>query len=90
MAFVTNRASSLRADAVKGLLAELAGAALDCDPRYGSAGNYAVADATAPLINHGSKNTKFLTLPAALNQRVRSKHLDHGLVQSLGPIDYHQ
>ena len=27
-------------------------AALDCDRRSGSAGNYAVADATASLINH--------------------------------------
>jgi len=44
-------------------------AALDCDRRSGSEGDYAVADATASLINHWLRNTKFLTTPSQSSAR---------------------
>ena len=67
MAIVEKNADSLRAGTqsrVRALRAP-ACAALDCDQRYGSEGNYAVADTTASLINHWLENTKFLITPEA-------------------------
>jgi hypothetical protein len=46
------------------------------------------ADGNAQPLQQGVGDIAFLVLAAALNQGVRAEHLDHCLVQRLGPVDH--